>query len=202
MLFSSINKTQMSPELAKNFIDLFPFGKLQSIDENQKIQTSPIVCLCTSKNNSLILTAHLASSNLHLNSRPKKVTVQFETPHTYVSPENIQSQKVLPTWSYAWLELVGTTKYIDDKKEISKHLSDLYTHLEKSEERFINFSDSYQNKLLNELILVEIEILSQDSVIKMGNDKDESYKKDLLDIYAQRITNDRERKFLTQLSQL
>ncbi|TMO55905.1 FMN-binding negative transcriptional regulator [Pseudoalteromonas phenolica] len=154
---------KMSDAVAVQFIHDFGFGCLVSDD----LVGSHLPFIFNEDSNTLL--THLAKANPHHKILDaKEVLIIFSGPHAYISPSWYEKGPAVPTWNYAAVHVKGRVKLLDGQETMSV----VTQTVEKYEADLFNQVDIYNHefnaRLSRAIIGVEIEILSIEGKLKLG----------------------------------
>ncbi|MEQ3515695.1 FMN-binding negative transcriptional regulator [Pseudoalteromonas sp. BZB3] len=159
-----IPKNQKMPDaVAVQFIHDFGFGCLVS----QDLVSSHLPFIFDQDSNTLY--THLAKANSHHKVLDaKEVLIIFSGPHAYISPSWYEKGPAVPTWNYAAVNVKGRVKLLDGQetmavvtKTVEKYEADLFNQVD-------IYNHEFNARLSRAIVGVEIEILSIEGKLKLG----------------------------------
>jgi transcriptional regulator len=132
-----------------------------------------------------VLQGHIARANPHHHKIDETTRgdrtdalVIFSGPEAYVTPSWYASKakhgKVVPTWNYVAVHVMGTVRFIDDREFLMPHLDQLTTTHEASQAHPWAMSDApaaFVEQLARAIVGVEIEIHSLEGKWKMSQNR-------------------------------
>lgn len=153
------------PEQIRAFLQQNYFGLLLS--SNPDLFYSPLPFLFDWQDNQLIAHCHLARNNPQLKQlNEHKVQIVIMGPHAFVAADCYAEQHAVSTWNYSLVELKGTAFTLNNEQTLA---------LVRRQEHFsapgMPQSADYQQKLVNGICGVRIEVSSWLGKMKLSQNK-------------------------------
>lgn len=174
-----------------DFIDARPLGTLITVNHDTSLHTDASTAgvlathlpflLDRTRGEIGVLQGHVARANPHGAATATEALVIFTGPDAYVTPSWYASTRehgrVVPTWNYIAVHATGRFRLIEDPDFLRQHVTALTARHESVRERPWSVSDAppeHINKLLREIIGLEIEITRLEGKWKMSQNRSAS----------------------------
>jgi len=155
------------------FIRNYPFGTLLSVDNQQPLVSHLPFYYQAQLQGKGTLLAHMARDNPQWRTLESQsaLTVIFQGPHGYVSPNWYQSPGV-PTWNYSVVHVRGRARLIEGAEAMTALLQKITNEFESAYETPWRFDFSEEKARLLEVIVgFEIEIQSLQAKFKLSQNR-------------------------------
>lgn len=164
-----------------DFIVAHPLGTLVTGSPTHGLYATPLpLVLDATRGTHGVLQGHIARANPHHRKAAdtSDALVVFMGAQAYITPSWYASKathgKVVPTWNYETVHVVGQVRFIDDREYLMSHLQRLTTTHEATQSHPWTIADapaSYIAQQIGAIIGVEIEIASIEGKWKMSQNR-------------------------------
>ncbi|QCK15124.1 FMN-binding negative transcriptional regulator [Mangrovivirga cuniculi] len=149
---------------------LFPLATVISSNTDSLPDVTLMPLLTDENSKGMELLGHIDKNNPQTSSLSgAEVKVLFKGPDTYISPLNYISENQLPTWNYAYVEVIGKSEFISDE-ECRKLLVRMVDELDTKDWK-LNYNDPRIDKLLPYIQGFKIKVSSLKNRFKLSQDK-------------------------------
>ncbi len=164
------------PEVVFDFIQKNAFGQLISSVESRPFATHVPFLRADDRT---VLTTHLAKQNPQLEEiEGQEVLIIFFGPHAYISPQWFNSPGV-PTWNYQAVHVHGKCATFKEPERLKALVETLTNQYEKEFEQ--PWQPEYNEKLLQAIVGVEIQITGIQGKFKLSQNKSRADRADIIE---------------------
>jgi transcriptional regulator len=167
------------------FMEEFAFVDLVTVSPSLRITHLPVWLDRTAGAYGTIY-GHISRQNPQSKAFDGRQTgvVVFRGPHGYISPGWFaKTGNMVPTWNFAVVHATGKLRPVEGNKELNELLSKLIAKFESYEGTSYDFArvdDSYKNGLMRGIIGFELEIELLEGKFKLGQERSQADKQNLL----------------------
>jgi transcriptional regulator len=159
------------------FIRNHPFAFITGCDVDNKPVATQIPVFIDERDGKLFLSGHIMKGTDHHKtfSYNPNVLAVFTGPHTYVSASWYDDPHQASTWNYMSVHAKGILSFKgeDALLEILKRTTDHFENNPHSGSNFHDLPEEYVNKLVNAIVVFEIEVTSMNNVFKLSQNRNE-----------------------------
>lgn len=172
--YSSDDRTQLQAFLQQHY-----FGLLLS--NNAGLSYTPLPFLFDWQNQSDKAYCHLARNNPQLRQLDgAEVTIVIQGPHAFIAASCYRQQPAVSTWNYALAELKGTARLLNTGQTLA-----LVKKQEAHSAADMVQAADYQQKLVNAIVGVEINLSSITGRFKLSQNKTPAEQQAVIDYLQQ-----------------
>jgi transcriptional regulator len=187
---------ELDPETIAQFIRSNDFATLVSFDGERPVATHLLLGLENGKDNSLVLTGHMARANKqwHSFNPTQEVLAIFSGPHSYISPRWYNHVNV-PTWNYIAVHTYGTPRVISDHDELYRLLEKLVDKHEADSGavpayRLESLPEDFRERQMQAIVGFQIGVTRIEASYKLSQNRDEqSYDNVVAELYQRTDDN-------------
>lgn len=159
------------------FIRNHPFAFIAGVDADNKPVATQIPVFIDERDGKLFLSGHIMKGTDHYKAflQNPDVLAVFTGPHSYVSASWYDDPKQASTWNYMSVHAKGVLSFKEEEAllEILKRTTDHYENNPHSGSNFHDLSKEYVHKLINAIVVFEIEVTSLNNVFKLSQNRNE-----------------------------
>ncbi|MEM7099748.1 MAG: FMN-binding negative transcriptional regulator [Pseudomonadota bacterium] len=169
------------PDHLHQLIKDYPLATFTSyVDQTLQVNHFPMYLDTTTER--AVLQGHIPKANpiwRHFDER--EIVVVFHGPQSYVTPNwypsKLDSEKVVPTWNYAVVQVRGTPTAIQEPQWLLDHLAALTGQQESLQPNpwlISQAPEDFINRLVEQLVGIEVPVLSLIGKLKVGQNRNSS----------------------------
>lgn len=170
--------TSLNRELCLDLIRAYPFTTLITAVESKPYTSYlPMILDPTPKGHRLI--GHLDKRNPQVAHLENKITLIFQGPNTYISPEVYANLNRLPTWNYTVVEVTGHISILTEEQTLGSLIA-LSEFMAKDTEEVLKKEDTRLPHLLPHIVAFSVDIDTMVGRFKLSQDKPEEERNNAL----------------------
>jgi len=171
---------------AIQFMQRFNFGLLVTTSKNQEPLATHLPFTISEDNDTIIITAHLATANPQWKSfNDHRALVIFSEPHAYISPQFYNKKQNVPTWNYLAVHAYGTINILDTIPDKLKTLETMIDAMEPSyRAQWDSLSEDYKSGMLQGIVAFSMTVTELQFKEKLSQNKKKEEKERIVDAFS------------------
>jgi transcriptional regulator len=171
MYIPSFNKFPDGQEVI-DFMQRYSFATIITTIDGLPVATH-LPFLIKEQDGKVILQSHFAKANPQWKAITESTSlVIFTEPHAYISPNNYETEKNVPTWNYIAVHAYGKAKIlesVEEKADLLKHT--INTFEADYLKQWQSLPEDYRIKMMNGITAFEIEVTDLQAKKKLSQNR-------------------------------
>lgn len=180
-MYTPKNNVMSDREEITDFMKNFSFATIITADNDVPTATQLPFVVEVGKENT-ILYSHFAKANPQWqNLKQKEILVIFSGPHAYISVDNYEHERNVPTWNYVAVHAYGKAKIIDNEDKLMELLSHTIHYYDPTfNNQWEKLPNDYKEKMAKGIVGFEIQISRIEAKKKLSQNKSAIEKKNII----------------------